>query len=256
MRREDLPTSEPEVVLTIDVEWAHPAVLEDVVSALDERDLRATFFCTHEGIAVPGHERALHPNFRRHGNTQVDGAPPGEPDTDFYRRVVAVVQSFCPEATGVRAHSLFHDSDLLPVYAAAGLEYVSSAFLPLARGLAPTWNARGMVELPLYYMDHWDLTVHATGFELSALDLGAPGLKVVAFHPNLVYLNAVTEQDYLDSKERYHDPDWLRRKRRRGRGVRTLFHELIDRLAEGPAPRVLAEVNGRFRAHRAEVGGA
>jgi hypothetical protein len=105
-----------------------------------------------------------------------------------------------------------------------------------------------MVELPLYYMDHWDLTEQATGFELSELRLDGPGLKVVAFHPNLVYLNAVTEQDYLDSKERYQDPDWLRRKRRRGRGVRTLFHELVDRLAERPAPPVLAEVNSRFRA--------
>jgi hypothetical protein len=247
--------SGPEVVLTVDVEWAHPDVLADVVQALDERSLRATFFCTHGGISVPGHERALHPNFRRHGNTTLDGAAPAgaETDADFYRQVVQGVRGYCPEAVGVRAHSLFFDSDLLPVYSEAGLEYDSSLFLPLAPELRPVPKGRGILELPLYYMDHWDLSEQATGFELPSLRLDAPGLKVLAFHPNLVYLNASRERHYADAKERYHDPAWLRRRRKRGPGVRTLFNELLDRLADQPAPPTLADVNERWR--RAASGG-
>jgi len=233
-----------EVLLSVDVEWAHPDVLADVVGLLDERDLRATFFCTHEGIEVPGHERALHPNFRRHGNTQLtQGA-----DRELYGSVVERMNALYPEARGVRTHSLFHDSDLLPVFGAAGLEYDSSYLLPLAPDLGPVWRGSGILELPLYYMDHWDLGEQATGFALGGLLLDSPGLKVVAFHPNLVYLNASQPEHYVSARERYHDPAWLLRRRRAGRGARTLFLELLDRLAGGERPPVLGEVNGRWRA--------
>src|SRR5260370_29652209 len=57
------------ICLTIDIDWAAPSVLHDLVERLDERGLKATFFCTHDGIAVSGHERALHPNFRHSGDT-------------------------------------------------------------------------------------------------------------------------------------------------------------------------------------------
>ena len=243
----DASSTDSEVVLSVDVEWAHPVVLDDVVTALDERGLRATFFCTHEGISVPGHERALHPNFRRQGNTQLDGASPADSELGFRQQIVDAIRGFCPEAVGVRAHSLFCETELLSVYRAAGLQYDSSALLPLVPGIAPFVQGRGIVELPLYYMDHWDLVEQATAFGLSDLRLDAPGLKVVGFHPNLVYLNAATERDYLDSKAHYQDPDWLRRHRRPGRGVRTLFHELLDRLASGPVPPTLAALNARFR---------
>ena len=146
-------------------------------------------------------------------------------------------RAFCPEAVGVRAHSLFQDSELLPVYSAAGLEYDSSCFLPLVAGLAPFWRGDSVLELPVYYMDHWDLRERETGFELAALRLDEPGLKILGFHPNLVYLNVATERQYEDAKERYHDPDWLQRRRHPGQGVRTLFLELLDWLANGPAPR-------------------
>jgi polysaccharide deactylase WbmS-like protein len=252
----DASSTDSEVVLSIDVEWAHPVVLDDVVTALDERGLRGTFFCTHEGISVPGHERALHPNFRRQGNTQLDGAVAEDSELGFRQQIVDAVRGFCPEAVGVRAHSLFCETELLSVYRAAGLEYDSSAFLPLVPGIAPFVRGLGIVELPLYYMDHWDLMEQATALGLSDLRLDAPGLKVVGFHPNLVYLNATTEGDYLDSKAHYHDPDWLLRHRRPGRGVRTLFHALLDRLASGPAPPTLGEVNTGFRSGAAFEGGA
>lgn len=242
---------EPQPILSIDVEWAHPEVLADVVGLLDERDLRATFFCTHDGISVAHHERALHPNFRRSGNTlfpACEPIPEAGSDRDFYRLVLEKTHRFCPDAVGVRAHGLFQDSELLAVYGAAGLEYDSTSFFPLVDGLMPFWPGRGVLELPLYYMDHWDLLEQATRFELAALRLDAPGLKILAFHPTLVYVNAATEAQYLASKERYDDPDGLRRLRHPGRGVRTLFLALLDGLAGRGAPPVLAEVNRRFRA--------
>src|SRR6185503_18972643 len=97
------------VAVTIDVEWAHDDVLADVRGLLDDHGVRATFFCTHAGIEVPRHERALHPNFRRTGNSILSSAPPEELGDDrvFYQFVVDATRRFCPEAVGVRTHSLF-----------------------------------------------------------------------------------------------------------------------------------------------------
>jgi hypothetical protein len=232
------------IALTVDVEWAHPAVLADTVQLIESRGLRATFFCTHAGVEVPGHERALHPNFRRTGNTTV--APDvlraaALDDLAFYRAALAAAQAWCPEARGVRAHSLISDSDLFPIYADAGLEYDSGCFLPLAPGLAPVWRGSGIVEMPLYYMDHWDVREQATGFAVDGLGLARPGLKVVTFHPNLVYLNAATP--------------WLAAHRNSGRGVRTLFLSLLDRLAGHQTP-LLSDVNAAWRAAPAGTHGS
>ena len=164
MARTDSPDGpHDEVAITVDVEWAHPEVLADVVQMLDDRRLRATFFCTHHGIEVGAHERALHPNFRRSGNTMVGADAATMDDRAFYSFVVSATRTFCPEAVGVRSHSLLTDSNLLPVYRDAGLEYDSSYMLPLASGLAPAWRGSGILEIPIYYMDHWDLSERATG---------------------------------------------------------------------------------------------
>jgi hypothetical protein len=241
--------------LTIDVEWAAPAVLADVVHLLDERGLRATFFCTHGGINVPGHERALHPNFRRNENSmphprqELGSALADSPDRMFYQRVIQTVHAFCPEAIGVRAHSLFYSSDLLPIYQQSGLQYDSSYVLPLAPSLQPVQKECDILEIPVYYMDHLDLINQTSEFSLQGLRLDRPGLKVFDFHPNLVFINASTNEQYLDSKAWYDDPERLLERRHPGRGVRTLFQELLDFMVTSGLPVVsLADLNAAWRA--------
>ena len=237
------------VAISIDVEWAHPEVLADAVRMLDERGILATFFCTHDGIDVGGHERALHPNFRRSGNTMVEADAATMDDRAFYAFIVSATRTFCPEAVGVRSHSLLTDSNLLPIYRDAGLEYDSSYMLPLAPGLAPAWRGSGILEIPIYYMDHWDLSERATGFGLSGLRLEQPGLKVLTFHPNLIFLNAASERDATGSKAHYNDPDWLLAHRHTGRGVRSLFIEVLDDVARAKSTcPVLSDINVEWRA--------
>jgi hypothetical protein len=245
----------PEIYLTIDVEWAGREVVADTLQLLGERGLRATFFCTHAGIDVPGHERALHPNFRRQGDTlrglrdSSRGSPGELSDEDVYRHVVGITKSFCPEAIGVRAHSLFYDFELLQLYRDADLQYDSSYFLPLASGLRPIRSALDLLEIPIYYMDYWDLLEGASGWRLEELDLERPGIKVFDFHPNLVFMNASSMASYLASKADYHDAERLLRLRQPERGVRTLFLELIDFIAaRGLRTLGLGDLNDRWRA--------
>lgn len=220
--------------ITIDVEWAHPEVLDYVVRELDSRNLRATFFCTHAGIELRGHERALHPNYRRYGNSLLEAHPEistTSSELSFYELITTASMAFCPEAVGVRSHHLFWEAGLGPICKRAGLRYTSNTFQPLAEGLKPVTIACDLTELPIYYMDHWDLTECRTSFHLNDLRLETEGLKVLDFHPNLIFINARSSAQYNESKRYYHDPAELRKLRSSGRGIQTLFLELLDALA-------------------------
>jgi hypothetical protein len=110
------------ICFTVDVEWAHPAVLQDVRDLFDMHGVRATFFCTHAGIDVGPHERGLHPNYRRNGTALSElGARIGPAamaevvEGDLYRHVLRTTLDFAPEAKGARSHSLFYDSQMIPV---------------------------------------------------------------------------------------------------------------------------------------------
>jgi hypothetical protein len=242
------------ICLTVDVEWAHAEVLADLVRALDEHGLRATFFCTHAGIDVPGHERALHPNFRRDGDVlRALRDTLGHDyalltDAEVHRSVLQATQAHCPEARGVRAHSLHYDTQLVALYSAAGLQYDSSYCATLVPGLRPFWKEHDLLECPLYYMDHLDLLTPRSGFEVTRLGLDTPGLKVFDFHPNIVYTNAPTGDFYTATKAVYHDPARLLALRSPGRGVRTLFLDLLDYITAHDYPTAtLGQVNESWR---------
>jgi len=231
-----------QIAITIDVEWAHPEVLAYVVNELDTRGLRATFFCTHAGIDVGQHERALHPNYRRQGNSLLRERPEilsVDCELALYEQITSATKAFCPEAIGLRSHHLFWETGLTAVSKRIGIRYTSNSFQPLIRDLKPTMIGRGLIDLPIYYMDHWDLTDSATSLQVADLRMDTAGLKVLDFHPNLIYINARSEAQYLESKQHYHEPEKLLRNRAYGRGIQTLFLELLDLLAARPVKPVL-----------------
>jgi hypothetical protein len=242
------------VCLTVDIDWACPEVLADLVGMLDQRGLSATFFCTHPGIEVPGHERAIHPNFRHRGDTMrrlrreltADLEALGESAT--YEYVVRTTMGFCPEARGVRGHSLFYDSLLLPIYRAAGIEYDSTYLMPLVPALTPFYKEYDIVEIPIYFNDHFYLKIGSSDFSVAPLGLDRPGLKVCQFHPNMVYINAAGDHHYQETRPFYHDAEALRKCRNPGQGVRSLFLRLIDDLAaRRRRTSTLGQVNEKWR---------
>jgi peptidoglycan/xylan/chitin deacetylase (PgdA/CDA1 family) len=237
------------VAFTVDVEWAAPAVLDDVRALFDQHGLAATFFVTHAGVAVPGHERGIHPNFRRSGDTYralPDAA--ARSDGEVHEHVVAATLAFAPEAKGIRSHSLYYDSTLLPVYRRQGLEYDCSYQMPLVEGLRPFWQHAGMVAVPTYYADHLDIMNGITGFELGRMRLDRPGVKVLDFHPNLIYLNASSDGQYAATKAFYHDPVRLLAARRPGRGIRTFFLDLLAHVAARRVPTAcVGAINAAWR---------
>ncbi len=237
------PSSVPEsyddrtIALTFDVEWAHEEIVRDIVSLLDDHGLQGTFFVTHDRVLVPGHERGIHPNFRSDGDVfRSLEANVYRSESDMYREIIERTLAFAPEAVGVRAHSLFFDSRLLPLYRAAGITYDSSQRSELVTGLMPFWKQFDILEIPTYYADYFDIVTGATEFNLKRLALSAPGLKVLDFHPVLVYSNVKTLSDYEAIKPQYHDPEKLRKMRYKKRGIRDLFIEVLDAIASLGTP--------------------
>jgi hypothetical protein len=240
------------VCLTVDVEWAAPEVLQDLVGLLDERELKGTFFVTHEGVSVPGHERAIHPNFRADGDVRraqvASNAERQVTDAEMYEHVVSTFKNFAPESVGVRGHSLHYDSLLLPIYHRLGIQYDSTYQVPLARDLAPFWKEYDILEMPIYFNDFYELKAAPLGFDARNIDLAAPGLKVIDIHPNTMFVNAHSLEHYEATRGAYRDPDRLMEFRHDGPGVRTLMIDVFDRLAEERRPTAtMGEVNSLWR---------
>ncbi len=216
------------ICFTVDVEWAHPEVLNDLLEMFKVAQVHGTFFCTHSGIAVgPQNERALHPNYRRNGDTLRSLRNELNSDSEIYSHVISKTKEFCPEAIGARSHCLFYDSEMLVAYKKHGIKYDSSYYMPLAQYLVPIVKEHDVVEFPIFYMDHLDLVSKMTGFNIADLKLEQPGLKIFDFHPNIVFINAASEADYVNSKSAYHLPEKLIDYRRSGRGARTLLQDLL-----------------------------
>jgi hypothetical protein len=156
--------------------------------------------------------------------------------------------AFAPEAKGLRTHSHYYDSTLLPLYHRLGLEYDCSYNLPLVGGLRPCWKHDEIVEIPTYYGDHFDIMTGATGFKVDGLALDRPGVKVFDFHPNIIFLNASRNDTYMSTKSFYHDPERLLAARESGRGVRTLLLDLLETVAKRRLPTAtVGEVNAAWR---------
>ncbi len=251
------------ICLTVDVEWAHDAVLADVRRLFDERGLPATFFCTHSAIDVGTHERGLHPNYRRNGDqlkrlhAERGEAAATLDEAQIYRHVLAMTKAFAPEAKGVRSHSLFYDSSLMPLYREFGLEYDSSYQIPLVEGLRPFWKEYDVLELPIYFTDHFELKTGACGFDTSRLRIDQPGLKVINLHPNMLFLNCADDAHYQACKPYYHDVERLLGARRSKRGIRDFVSDLLDEIVRrNIATEALATVNAQWRAqHPAGLAG-
>lgn len=237
---------------TVDVEWATDEVLADLRGLFDQHGVRATFFVTHAGVMTPGHERGLHPNFRRSGEIYrrlretYDEASLS--DDEINTHIVEATFNFAPEARGLRTHSLYYDSTLLPIYKRLGLEYDCSYQMPLVPALRPFWKQHEILEIPTFYADHFDIMTFATGFDVKALRLDRPGLKVLDFHPNIIFLNSSDNDRYMATKGFYHDPERLLAARERRKGARTLLLDLLETVAARRLPTAtVGEINAAWR---------
>ena len=54
------------IAISSDIDWAGDEVLSYMLAILDDYNIKATLFCTHDVSSIKGiekHELAIHPNF-------------------------------------------------------------------------------------------------------------------------------------------------------------------------------------------------
>jgi hypothetical protein len=209
-------------VVSMDTDWCSAETLDFVLREVVDPRLPLTLFSTGiylEAANRPAMEMALHYN--------VDHA--SFPDA------FGTIADILPGARGARGHSLAFSERLRAPWKSYQIVYDSSFLMYLQNHIVPFPIARGVLELPIYFMDMFAL-------EFEEGDLGRfpdyeemcrPGLKVFDFHPVHLVLNTPSPEYYVEKKQWYHDFHQLRRHQYRGYGVRSYFDEIQRRILDG-----------------------
>lgn len=195
--------------LTIDIDWAHDAVIADTLAIVAEAGVAATWFVTHatpvlaDIRATPRQELGLHPNF----NPLFDGT------AGQARETLLRLRDIVPEATSIRSHSLVRSSRLSVLFRELGMTHESNYFLPPSSGgsIAPWTDFTGLIQVPIRWEDDVRLLDPTIGEPATHLQI-AP--LTVDFHPIHLFLNTTTIAEYEDAKPVAQAPYALRKLRR------------------------------------------
>ena len=229
-----MPDNAKELFLTFDLDWAADFVLEPLLDFLEEKDLPATVFITHETALLPRIrqnkrlELGIHPNY----NFLLSGEGKGDCAEDTVERLMRLA----PEARSVRAHSLGFSSRIMDIYKAHGLTHNSDIWIPHESGLTlrPFLHPSGLTMVPFMWMDDGHCSRPSPPWDPGAF-LDGPGLKVFDFHPIHVYLNSVDLSAYEAARPFHQDaprlpafvfPD-------HNRGVNFFLRSLVDEAVNG-----------------------
>lgn len=198
------------VFLTFDIDWAGNEVLADTLSILDEYDVSATFFVTHDTPLLDlmrkdnAIELGIHPNF----NNLLFG---GDTVKKSMGEITCHLKEMVPEAVSVRSHSLTQNTRLLDHFVEIGMTHEVNLLIPKNSGIEVkpfrSWN--GLIRTPFV----WEDDVHAFCFSNGTEKdwsverfLDARGLKIFNFHPVHVFLNTETLKRYEICREFFNNP--------------------------------------------------
>lgn len=202
---ENTATWKEKVFITFDMDWCSDEVLAYTLDIIEKFGLKATFFVTHNTPLLermrknPNIELGIHPNFNpllngefRYGNN-VDN-------------VVAYYKNIVPEAVSVRSHSLTSNSRILDAFAKHGLKYESNTFIPFSASIPLKcwyhWNDE-LIRIPYSWADDAHFA-YEWGWERQQF-FRQTGVKVFAFHPILIFLNAENIHRYETSRDHHFD---------------------------------------------------
>ncbi len=228
--------------ITLDLDWAPDFMIDAAAQALLDREVKATWFVTHDSPAVARlrerpdlFELGIHPNFlagSSHGSTP--------------QEVVAHCAALVPGARAVRTHCLLQSTPLHDaLLEGSDVEVDLSLFLPGARGVEAVeqWSPGGrLVRLPYVWQDNMEMYSPAPNWDAAGL-LDAPGLRIFDFHPVHVWLNSADFAPYERMKASMPLPEVTELHafgfRNGGPGAMTAFLDLADALAaDGGGARV------------------
>ncbi|MBG80858.1 MAG: hypothetical protein CMJ39_09150 [Phycisphaerae bacterium] len=207
------------VFLTLDIDWAHDDVLEHSINLLEELEVQATWFATHETPLLdrirsnPNFELGIHPNF----NFLLEcNESKGRNVDEVIERMMQIV----PEATSARSHSLVHSSRILAAFKKYGIARESNSFIPAsstALTVQPWEVISGIVSLPFIWGDMHAAQSRDPDNPMQSLApdeiASRTGMKVLNFHPIHLFINTNRIDDYESTRPIHNDPGALWKER-------------------------------------------
>lgn len=212
--------------LTLDVDWAPDYIIRSVMKKIAAAKIPCTWFLTHKSpavdelLALDCVEPGLHPNFLP-GSTH--GATP--------KGVLQHLMTLFPGVTAVRTHSLVQSTPLLMEMIAAGITTDVSLFLPAPTPCEPHTlhlPTGSILRIPYNWED--DVAIWSAGrMPLFESTVFLSKRTIFNFHPTLIYLNAVTLDQYeAFKKAKPQTPEEAQRFISSGNGTGAFFDKLLQ----------------------------
>ncbi|MES2984406.1 MAG: hypothetical protein V4735_04365 [Pseudomonadota bacterium] len=212
--------------LSFDIDWAHDDVLRDAIALVEQADVHATWFVTHDTPLLahlrrnPKFELGIHPNF----NELLMGRDTAGADAD---QILATLKALVPEARTLRSHSLVQSERLVDQFHQHGITHVSNFFIPetAERPLWPWQLWDGMTAIPHGWQDNVSMRLHGTIQPPPPL---STGLRVVDFHPIHVFLNTERVARYESARAHFRTPERLQQERNQSTpGARDILNHIL-----------------------------
>ena len=213
------------ISITLDVDWAHDAVIDDTLSLLEKYSVNATFFSTHytttlENLNDKKYEIGIHPNFNFLLSGQARSA----------KSILEEMMVLYPNALGMRSHSLTQSSLILDYAKESGIMYDSNIFHP--KQPLPFRDYSGLVRLSHCWVD-LGLLIDKHKFMIDSLPLNKCSNNILDFHPIHIFLNTPTVDFYEKAKTYGRDIEGLYAYRNtKIPGLRDLFIAVLSLIRE------------------------
>jgi peptidoglycan/xylan/chitin deacetylase (PgdA/CDA1 family) len=242
--------------ITLDIDWAPDHVIEDVAASLIKNGVKATWFVTHQSEAVSRMMRehadifefGLHPNFlpgSSHGATQ--------------QEIFETAKSLVPGAAIMRTHALVQSTPLLYMAANNGVNVDVTLFLRESANIEPHTlyiYDKEILRIPYFWEDDLDSYFPGRTWNFADSRYHVPGLKIFNFHPMYIYLNSDTMQGYEQLKKIKYLPELSKEEIapfiNKGKGVRTLFEDMIQHLKRDNSSLTISEIAGQWTKSKKE----
>lgn len=208
---------ENKLFITFDIDWAADFILEYLLVKLEESNVKATFFVTHntevfQRLKSSQYEIALHPNYRGKDAISLDS-------------VIADLKEIYPDAVGVRSHGLYFGSDYLQSWLKNGIKYDSNIFLPYESNVNAHDHCTGLTRIPYCWDDDAHLG-YEYNFDWNRIDFESAGLKIFSFHPVHIYYNSNSHAYYNKIKEQNYP--FRNEVEIAQKGIHSMFVALLD----------------------------
>lgn len=212
--------------LTFDIDWAHDDILLDTIKLVENANVSATWFVTHETPLLkrlrdnPKFELGIHPNFN---DLLALNTRNGSSVDEVVDRILKIV----PEAKSVRSHSMTQNSKLMQLFVDKGLTHDCNHLIPEQAGVIlnpwKLWN--GLIKVPYFWEDD-AVCLYDQNTRIEEL-LDRDGLKVFDFHPIHVFLNTENLSRYEDTRAIHNQPEILIKNRFSGYGTRSVLEHIL-----------------------------